>query len=233
MEIFLASLGILAGWITYRIQIVNEKNKIIDSLESILDYSGLWLNSSYPSDKNDSKWFNPGKQVYKVDISIVNDIINKSAISKNLSKLLAYFIQLVNRLNYRVDMFNMYLYSNDNLLREASKFYKENCLDDKLYEECRQCVDSINDENLKFYMTRVYALQKSIHIHGIGEQKYYRQEFPHLSLCYKKLEKEMMIIKNSDIGILNDSQYIIADVIFIIIPLGIIIYEAVYFLGIF
>ncbi|NCU42060.1 MAG: hypothetical protein EOM19_05085 [Candidatus Moranbacteria bacterium] len=178
MTYLLASLGILAAWIIYRWSMIDEKNKILNSLEAILNYSGQWFSTSYPKGEDNSGWFHPGKSVYKVDISLVNDIINNNTVSKDLSKLLAYFVQLVARFNHRIDLFNQFIYSDGYSLGEATKFYKDNCFCDKDYSDCKKILKGLENDKLKFYIERLYSLQKSIHTDGIGTQDYFLLDFP-------------------------------------------------------
>lgn len=225
MAYLLASLGILATWFIYRQNIIDEKNKILNSLDAVLDYSGQWFNASYPKERNNPGWFNPGYSVYKVDVSILNNIVNNNTVSKEISKLLAYFVQLVARFNQRVDLFNQFIYSNEFLLKEATKFHKKNCFCDKNYDECKKVIESLNekDENFKFYVKRIYSLQKSIHVDGIGTQEYYSMELPQLSLCYRKLKEQLSIERKNEIRFFHDKKYVLGDIAFIIIPASIIL----------
>ena len=226
MAYLLASMGILAAWIIYRLNIIDEKNKILNSLEAVLDYSGQWFNASYSEEKNNPGWFHPCKSVYKVDVSILNNIVNNNTVSKELSKLLSYFVQLVARFNHRVDLFNQFIHSDEYLLKEATKFYKENCFCDKDYDECKNIIENLKseeDENLKFYIKKIYSLQKSIHTDGIGAQNYYSMEFPQLSLCYRKLREQLLIEGKNEIKLFCNKRYIFWDIIFIIIPASIIL----------
>lgn len=234
MAYLLASLGILVAWIVYRLNIIDEKNKILNSLEAVLDYSGQWFNASYPKGENNPGWFHPGKSVYKVDISILNNVVNNNAVSKELSKLLSYFVQLVSRFNHRVDLFNQFIHSDGYLLKEATNFYKKNCFCDKNYDECKKIVEGLKNEeneNLKFYIERIYSLQKSIHTDGIGTQDYFLLDFPQLSLCFRLLRNQLIKEKRNRVYFFYSKKYLFCDIIFIIIPASIILAKIFLILG--
>lgn len=243
-EIFLAALAVLGAWIQYRIVIFNERKRILVSLRALLNISQWWIGTSYSEYTNKSEWFDPGKSVYKIDTSIIPNIISSNLIKKELSKQLSYFIQLVNRFNQRIDMYCQYVFSDIDLFLKATLFVNDNLVDDKKnylsYENCLKKVEnlSIKKEDLRLfnYLEKVYRLQKIIHMDGIGDEGYYvneniKSKFPKLHRCYLELD---CMLKHEELNrkqfLRDDSLYLIGDILLLIIPSIVVLVYILFFL---
>ncbi|MFH0969117.1 MAG: hypothetical protein V1804_01280 [Patescibacteria group bacterium] len=240
IEIFLASIAIISGWLIYRLSMIAEYKKIINALEALLNTAGEWFSSSYPKDLNKEAWFYPGEIVYKVDTSIVPDIVNSSLISAKLSSQLTYFIQLVERFNHLIDNFNSFKYSDTKILLKSFDFYEKN-LKNRNYIECENVIENKKTEieseqknttiknndyerlneslDIIKYIRYIYILKKMIHIDGIGTPEYFsNSKFPNLNKCYHEIKCLLKIEKLSKRGLFNDElRYILGDILFLII----------------
>jgi hypothetical protein len=233
MEIFLGSLAVFSGWLIFRLNMISERNKITNSLESFLRTVKDWFESSYPIDLSKAEWFNPNKSVYRVDPSIIPNIINNNLISPELAEQLTYFIQLISRFNQRVELFNDYLFSDVDLYRKSFYFHEKN-FKNKDYEECNKNLEKfelniemeLNEEKkhmnkkLAFYIRHYYKFQKFIHTNGIGEMKDINLEgFPQLNKCFHNINCLLKVEKKMKRSILkNDGIYMLGDVIFLVFP---------------
>jgi hypothetical protein len=224
LEIFLAALAIAAAWLQYRINIINERERILKSLSALLDVVGKWAGASYSTNYNDRNWFDPGRSVYKIDVSIVPNIISSSLIEKELSSLLTYFVELICRLNQRIDTYDQFIYSDVNLFLKASSLF-----DKKLqylnYEDCYYEIEKLKntedekDSILHDYIDKVYRLNKIVHVDGIGDNRYYIDKFPTLHKCFLELGCELKNEESKKRSILYDKfTYFIGDLVFLMIP---------------
>lgn len=223
---------------------ISERGKIINSLEAILNVTKEWFASSYPKDIDKSEWFDPQRYVFKVDFSILPNIINSNLVSRELTVQLTYFIQLITRFNQSINQFSDYVFSDIDLYRKAKDFYDGKDFENKKFVDCYNELDKLKNEiitnkevsgerilimeekkKLLFYMNNCYFFKKSIHTATIGEMGHYGDDkFPHLNKCFHNIITLVICEKKNNKGFFNDDfRYMIGDLIFLLIPAIIIL----------
>lgn len=222
IEALLGALSVMVVWFTYRSQRLEERNRILTSLKSMMGYSSGWFSTSYDENSNDFNWYDPTKSVYPVDISQLPSILTSNLLSEELVKRLSYFIQLVRRFNHRIDIFNNYIYSDLALFKKSEDFLKRI---DKTpartsYIELKNLIDKEKDSDLRSYFNHVYFLQKLIHTDGIGNQSFYDNDFPKLNLCFTKINDLLKKEGKTMVGLFRGNwSLIFVDVVLICFPL--------------
>ena len=146
LALFLASLAVFCGWLIFRLNMIYERKKLINSLEAFLNTVKYWFASSYSEDINKNTWFDPSRSVYKVDFSIIPNIINSNLIKNELSEQLTYLVQLIDRFNQRVDQFSNYVFSDIDLYRKSIEIYREKDFNNKNYIDCYNEIDKLKKE---------------------------------------------------------------------------------------
>lgn len=183
IEMCFASIPVLITWAIYRKQLIDERKRIINSIDALLQMTGKWFDAEYPDCCENPRWYDPKYSVFPVDTSQIPNILTSNLLSEKISTNLSFFIQLVRRFNHRIEVFNNFLYSNTNLFDEAGVFY-EKVKELPLHEICIR-VQSQN-EALGSYLKHLYSLQKKVHT-SIGQGKI-DDDIPSLCLCFRKLQ---------------------------------------------
>ncbi len=219
-EIFLGALSIFIAWFIYRKQLIDERKRILNSVNALLEMSGEWFRSTYNKNSESQNWYSPNFSVYPVDVSQVPNILTSNLLSIEISRHLSFFIQLVRRFNHRIDLLNNFLHSDPKLFKEACLFYK-NEYKNLTFREVDDRVKEQNDE-LKFYLEHLYLMQKQIHTDGIAEGQY-NNSIPSLSLCFQKIECLFQIENKKQDGFLRGRFIlVIGDIFFLLLPAAIV-----------
>jgi len=202
-------------------------------LEIFLNVAKEWFSSSYPEGIDKNTWFDVGQSPYKVDFSIIPNMINSNLINPEMSGQLTYLIQLIDRFNQRIDIFNNYAHSNTDLYNKLIEIYKNKNFVGKNYVDCyKEIKNEVISEGFLFYIMECYRLKQIIHTDGIGEMRdFNNSNFPNLNKCFHNVSYLLTIEKKNKKSFLKDDiQFMIGDVVFMLIPAGIILYLILKFL---
>lgn len=224
IEVFFAALSVLIAWLIYRKQLIDERKRIIASIGALLKMAGKWFDSEYDKNHENKSWYRPSLSVYPVDVTQVSNILTSNLLNIELSKYLSYFIQLVRRFNHRIEDVENYRYSEPHIFKEACLYY-QNELKDLDQKEILFKLESLKDnkDELLFYFEHLYALQKNVHVDGIGKGDF-DYEIPSLNKCYRKIECLFEIENRESNGLLKGKLlWILSDIVFILMPVGIIL----------
>lgn len=231
LEIFLAAFSVFLVWVLYRVQQFDERKRVINSLKALIDYCGEWFGTCYNENSVNPAWYDSSKSVYPVDIIQVPNLMSSNLLSPQLTKQLSYFIELVRRFNYRIEVFNNFVYSDPAVFRKSINFIQN--LNEKEKSDYLNISDLVKkqDEDLRAYLDYVYFLQKVIHVHGIGDNTSYNEKFPKLHKCFNEIKSEV----ENEIKIKNNLfrgrwYFFLFDILFFCLPLLIIVLYIVDFL---
>ena len=191
----------------------------------MVTYSGDWFNTAYnESNAYNPTWYQPTTSVYPVDISQIPSILTSNLLTSELIKYLSYFIQLVSRFNHRIDIYNNFIYSDQDLFKKSFEFFESNPRARESFTILEHLVDNEPDTKLKFYLRHVYYLQKMIHTQGIGDNTLFGTGLPTLHYCFLKIKDLLKFEMESKSGFFQGSWTLIfLDVILFLLPLLIIL----------
>lgn len=213
----LGSVSVFVVWLIYRKQIIDERKRILNSIDALLQLSGEWFDAEYTKNYENQQWYSPRYSVIPVDISQVPGILTSNLLQESISKYLSFFIQLVRRFNHCIETFNDFLHSDPTLYEKACSFY-QNDFKNLSYQEVFIKVAS-QPEPLRSYLEQLYLLQKQIHCDGIGRGSL-DDKIPSLSLCFKKLRHLVQLETKKASGFFSGNLlWKLADFIFLLIPL--------------
>lgn len=192
----ITALGVIIAWVVYRKSIVAKRKSYLIALGELLEIVGLWFGSSYPLDMENEGWKNPDYTVHKVDVGIVNAILNDGGyiFGEAIIKKLVQFVELVARFNQFIDAHTSFVISH--------------------YGELNEAGDNI-------FKKKVYALMKNIHVIGIGSQTYHDNptDYPFLNKCFSELKIDIEKEKNKNVNLLYWNNFFVLDFLFILIPI--------------